>query len=105
MTDHPLLQASALELARRIRTQEVSSRDVVESHIARARAVNPLINAIVADRYDEALREAEAADAAIHERRELGRLELLSVPRVRREDPLLVAGNDVGLRARCSAAG
>lgn len=72
--EHPLLLASAVELARRIRAREVSSRDVVEAHIARARAVNPSLNAIVAERYESALDEANAADAALRAGRSLGPL-------------------------------
>ena len=56
---------SALELAAAIRRRELSSREVVEAHIRRARAINPSINAIVVERYAEALDEAERADARI----------------------------------------
>ena len=61
----PLLTLSGVELARRIRTRQVSSRAVVEAHIARIEAVNPTINAVVARRYQEARAEADAADARI----------------------------------------
>ena len=54
-----LLLVSATELARRIRDGEVSSREVVEAHIAHIEAVNPTINAVVADRFEQALQEAE----------------------------------------------
>lgn len=60
-----LLNASATRLAALIRTREVSSVAVVEAHIARAREVNPTINAIVCERYDEALREAREADERV----------------------------------------
>ena len=60
-----LLTLSGVELARRIRAREVTSRAVVEAHIARVEAVNPTINAVVVRRYDEARREAGAADARI----------------------------------------
>ncbi len=59
---NPLLTQSATALAARIRAGELSSRDVVEAHIARVRAVNPRINAVVADRFVSARREADAAD-------------------------------------------
>lgn len=62
-----LLKASATELARRIRGGEVTSRAVVEAHVAHARRHNPALNAIVADRFDEALEEATAADAFLAE--------------------------------------
>lgn len=60
-----LWQLSALELARRIRSGEVSSREVVEAHIARVDAVNPHLNAIVRRLDDEALTAADAADRAV----------------------------------------
>jgi fatty acid amide hydrolase 2 len=61
----PLLTLSGAELARRIRTRQVTARAVVEAHIARIEAVNPTINAVVARRYAEARAEADAADARI----------------------------------------
>jgi len=58
----PLCTLSATRLAALIRAGEVSSREVVEAHVARARAVNPTLNALVADRFEAARREADAAD-------------------------------------------
>ena len=60
-----LLRLSGCELARRIRDGEVTSRRVCEAHIDRIRAVNPVINAVVADRFEAALREADAADTLV----------------------------------------
>ncbi|HUS67432.1 MAG TPA: amidase [Kofleriaceae bacterium] len=59
----PLCTASATRLAQLIRTREVSSREVVEAHIRRIERVNPVINAVVDTRYDDAREEAELADA------------------------------------------
>lgn len=53
---------SAVALARAIRSRELTSREVVEAHIARIRRVNPTINALVKDRFEDALREARVAD-------------------------------------------
>ncbi len=50
-----------------IRARRVSSREVVESHIARVRRVNPQLNAMVRDRFDDARAEADAADARLAE--------------------------------------
>jgi fatty acid amide hydrolase 2 len=58
-----LLTTSALEVAALIRRGEVSATEVVAAHISRCRAVNPAINAIVADRFAEAQEEARAVDA------------------------------------------
>lgn len=60
-----LTERSATDLARAIREREVTSREVVEAHIARLRAVQPRINALAAERFDAALAEADAADARI----------------------------------------
>jgi len=54
----------AVELASAIRAREVSSREAVESCLARIEAVNPRINAIVDLMADEALKAADRADAA-----------------------------------------
>lgn len=60
-----LLKQSALSLAADIRTGKVTSRQVVEAHIAQVKCVNPRLNAVVYNRFAEALREADAADALI----------------------------------------
>ena len=59
-----MLTWSATRLATAIRRRELTSREVVEAHIARIRQVNPVLNAVVEDRFDAALSEADAADAA-----------------------------------------
>ncbi len=63
----PLLRQSASELARRIRSREVTSVEVVEAHIAHTRAVNPTLNALVRDRFESARLEAKEADARVAE--------------------------------------
>lgn len=55
----------ARELAAMIRSRDVSSREVVESHLARVDEVNPTLNAVVRILADEALVAADAADQAI----------------------------------------
>jgi fatty acid amide hydrolase len=52
----------AIELAARIARGDLSSVEAVSAQIARIEAVDPLINAVVARRYDAALAEARAAD-------------------------------------------
>lgn len=64
MQQREILTTSGVALARAIRERKVTSRDVVQAHVDRAKRVNPALNAIVRDRYDAALREADAADAA-----------------------------------------
>jgi amidase len=63
MTD--LWQLGALELASMIRSRDVSSRDVVEAHLARIDAVNPHLNAVVRRLDETALAAADAADTAV----------------------------------------
>lgn len=60
-----LLDASAMALSRAIRNREVSIPEVVRTHIERIEAVNPVINAVVATRYEAAMQEAEAAQAQL----------------------------------------
>ncbi len=48
-----------------IAQHEVTSAEVVDAHIARIKAVNPKLNAIVVERYDAARRDAREADAAL----------------------------------------
>jgi len=60
-----LTERSAVELARAIRERELSAREVVEQHIDLCKRVHPRINAIVADRFDAALQDADAADARV----------------------------------------
>ncbi len=60
-----LLHLSATQLAKQIREGQVTSRAVVQAHVDHARKHNPQLNAIVADRYDQALAEADAADQVL----------------------------------------
>ena len=57
-----MFERSALELARLVRTRQVSSREIVDAHIARIEEVNPFLNAVVNERFAEARREADRAD-------------------------------------------
>jgi amidase len=59
-----LWQYDATELARLIRLGRASAREATLSCLARLRAVNPTLNAVVMTFDDEALAAADAADAA-----------------------------------------
>ena len=59
-----LWRESATTLADLIRSGACSSREIIEAHLERIEAVNPLVNAVVEVRPDEVRREADAADAA-----------------------------------------
>jgi len=56
---------TATELARLVREGEVSSREVVEAHLARIDEVNPRLNAIVRRLDESALAAADRADARL----------------------------------------
>ncbi|XP_011154608.1 fatty-acid amide hydrolase 2-B [Harpegnathos saltator] len=60
-----LLTISATELAKKIRERKYTSYDVVRTYIERIKEVNPYINAVVDDRYEEALAEAKNCDALL----------------------------------------
>ena len=60
MTD--LCEADAITLAGLLRRREVSAREVVAAHIARAETVGGPVNAIVTATFDSALAKAAAAD-------------------------------------------
>jgi fatty acid amide hydrolase 2 len=64
-TDIDVLSLSALDLAQAIRRGGLRARQVLESHIGRIEAVNPVLNAMVADRFAAARLEADEVDAAI----------------------------------------
>jgi aspartyl-tRNA(Asn)/glutamyl-tRNA(Gln) amidotransferase subunit A len=70
----PLHYQDATALADLIATKQVSSREVVQAHLDRIAEINPKINAIVTLLADDALRSADAADAAVASGVELGPL-------------------------------
>lgn len=60
-----LIQLPAATLAHRIRHGELAAVDVLEAHIDRIGLINPALNALVADRFEDARAEAAAADAQV----------------------------------------
>ena len=60
-----LWRHGALELAEMIARREVSSREVIDAHLARIDEVNPHLNAIVRRLDDDARAAADAADRAV----------------------------------------
>ena len=65
---------TGVEIARGIRTRRVSSREAVESCLARIEEVNPRLNALVEVSPEEALEMADAADRAVGAGEALGPL-------------------------------
>ena len=64
-TADPLWQLSATELARAIRSGQVSSREVIRAHLQRMETVNPAVNAVTVVLSDRALAQGRAADRAL----------------------------------------
>lgn len=62
---HELLDASAVTLARWVRQKKVSPVELLEAHVARIAAVNPAINAVIAERFDLARAEARALEQRV----------------------------------------
>ncbi len=60
--DERLLTLSGKEIAGMIRRGDISSREAVATHIAHMQRVNTDLNAVVADRYEQAMKEAAKAD-------------------------------------------
>ena len=57
-----LIYASAAAIAKAIRTQEVSSREMAEAYVQRIEQVNPKLNAVVQMNVESALLQAQQAD-------------------------------------------
>lgn len=79
-----VFQDSALALAARLRAGTLTASALMEAHIARLQAVNPVINAVVRERLAQARAEAAEADRELASARAAGQLDelppLLGVP-------------------------
>src|SRR5579875_320056 len=62
----PITERSAVALAAAIRRRELTATDVVEAHIAVLQRTQSRLNAIVADRFSEARKQAHEIDQAIN---------------------------------------
>lgn len=69
-----LTDLSAVEIARGVASGELSAREVLDAHVRRIEEVNPRLNAVVVERFHEARREADEADAARRRGRAAGAL-------------------------------
>ncbi|MCB0992686.1 MAG: hypothetical protein KDB16_17040 [Acidimicrobiales bacterium] len=69
-----LWNMTAIELARAIASREVSSREVIDAHLARIEEVNPKLNAVVRVLGDDARNAADRADQAVRNGDVLGPL-------------------------------
>ncbi|CAH2092616.1 unnamed protein product [Euphydryas editha] len=62
---HAILMESAVTLAEKIRKRELKSEDLVTACIERIKLVNPILNAVTDERYEDALKEARDVDKMI----------------------------------------
>ncbi|XP_063273002.1 fatty-acid amide hydrolase 2 isoform X1 [Prinia subflava] len=104
---HALLLLSARRLAELLRARQVTCIEVVEAYVERIKEVNPLINAVVKDRFEEALQEARQVDKLLSEGPSDDCLEekfpLLGVPvTVKEAFSLYGMPNTSGLVNRCN---
>ncbi|OQR80284.1 fatty-acid amide hydrolase 2-like [Tropilaelaps mercedesae] len=60
-----LMLMSAMEIAEKIRTRELTSENVVTAFIKRLRQINPILNAVTDERYRAAIEDAQKVDALI----------------------------------------
>ena len=70
----PILDEAATALAARVRRREISPLELCDAHIARIEAVNPALNALAAERFDLARREARQADERLAHTRDTDEL-------------------------------
>ncbi|GJQ74757.1 hypothetical protein Trydic_g21604 [Trypoxylus dichotomus] len=66
-SDDPILKLSAIALAQKIRKRQIYSQEVVQVYVKRINEVNPIINAVVEDRFEDALEQARQADKFLDE--------------------------------------
>ncbi|RNA24593.1 fatty-acid amide hydrolase 2 [Brachionus plicatilis] len=57
-----LLLTPGHQLAKKIRNREITSEQLVTAYIDRIKQIQPLVNCVVQDRFDEALKEAKEVD-------------------------------------------
>lgn len=74
MKESAVLQLSVVELARRVRAGELSPVALLDAHVARIEQVNAGVNAVVAERFAAARREAEEVERAVATSRDPGPL-------------------------------
>ncbi|MEO8541217.1 MAG: amidase family protein, partial [bacterium] len=79
MADDDLCFLTARELAMRIRSRQLSAREVVAAHLAQVERVNPRVNAIVTLTAEKAMVEAAAADERLARDEAVGALHGLPV--------------------------
>uniref|UniRef100_A0A8D8QBA6 Fatty-acid amide hydrolase 2 n=1 Tax=Cacopsylla melanoneura TaxID=428564 RepID=A0A8D8QBA6_9HEMI len=77
---HKIVLESANQIASKIRTRQISSVEVVQAFIDRINEVNPQLNAVVDNRFSEALEEAKLVDQKIALEEDISDKPYLGVP-------------------------
>ncbi|XP_046820090.1 fatty-acid amide hydrolase 2-B-like isoform X2 [Vespa crabro] len=80
-TSNHLFKMSASLLAEKIRLREITSQELVEAYIQRIKQVNPILNAVIEDRFQEALEEAKICDKNIRNGE-------ITIPELEKQKPL-----------------
>ncbi|CAH0400732.1 unnamed protein product [Chilo suppressalis] len=101
---HNILTESAVTLAAKIRNKELTSEALVAACIERIKQVNPILNAVIDERFADALKDAKVTDERIAEglpEEYFKEKPFLGVPFTAKESHA-VAGllNPLGIRAR-----
>lgn len=78
--DNPILLLSASSLAKKIRRGELKSEEIVQCYIDRIKSVNPILNAVVDNRFTLALEEARDVDILVKSRRKTIKQMFLETP-------------------------
>ena len=73
-----ILLLPATTIATKIRSRDLTSFEVCEAFIGRINAVNDVTNAVVDDRFDDALAQAQSIDDAINDAIRFGTIETLA---------------------------
>ncbi|KAL3208494.1 hypothetical protein MRX96_039052 [Rhipicephalus microplus] len=101
VTDELLLR-SATSLAEDIRNGQIKSFDLVSAYISRIKEVQPIINAVVEDRFKEALEDAKEVDRLVASG-------IMSTSKMKEEKPLLglpfTAKNSIAIKGMRQDAG
>ena len=79
MSSSEICFLTATELNHRIRSKDISAREVMEAHLVQINRVNPKVNAIVTLLPEQAMNQARAADDALARGNEVGPLHGLPV--------------------------